>query len=93
VTEPLSSIPLKRDEKMGLLTITVGTGLVYTRRSDNLIGGVGKVFVENADPSELELRRVIAETLRRDEDSLSDEDVFAALMREVNRRIKSESRV
>lgn len=64
---------------------------MYSRRADNLFGGVAKVYGENPDPSEPELRRAVAGVLQRDEYSLTDQDVWAALMREVNRRRRSRS--
>jgi hypothetical protein len=85
----LSSIPLKREEKMGQVHITVGTGLVYSHSTDDLIVGVSKIIGANADPSEIELRKAVAETLQRDEYSLNDKDIWATLVRELDRRKNS----
>lgn len=89
--QELSSIPLTREERMGQVYITVGTGLIYSRTAATMFGGVSKVYGENPDPSELELRRAVAGVLGRDEHSLTDEAVWAALMREMNRRRRSKS--
>jgi hypothetical protein len=96
VTE-LSAIPLRREEKMGIVYIEVGTGLVYCRAVDSLISHavdslinpVAKITGANPDPSELELRKAVARAVARsDQHAIIDEDIWAALMLEIDERRK-----